>query len=110
VWVIVQINTHLPNGEIHAFSTKNPVVLLDGKEMFVIKHIKLVALTQVNLGEVVNSHIDDSIKINDTRDYSMHHRIAIQTVIFTGGIAIAGIVDMYRVLKSIKRNGSSNIR
>ncbi len=36
----------------------------------------------------------------------MHPRIAIQTVIFTGGIAIAGIVDMYTFLKSIKKNGT----
>lgn len=43
---------------------------------------------------------------NITKDYIMHPPIAIQTVIFTGAIAAHGIFDMYKVLKSIKKNGT----
>jgi len=34
----------------------------------------------------------------------MYPPIAIQTIIFTGGIAAYGIYDTYKLLKSIKKN------
>ena len=51
---IAQTHTRQPLGETHAFSIRIPMVPRGGREMMLIKHIKLGVLVLLNLGEVVN--------------------------------------------------------
>ena len=98
---IAQTHTRQPLGETHAFSIINPMV--GGREMMLIKHIKLGVPIPVNLGEVVNFHIDDSIKINDTRDYSMPISIGTKAVTIMTVMTVGTILDTIRVFKGYKK-------
>jgi len=76
--------------------------MLGGREMM-IRLMYLDVPTQVNLGEVVNFHIDDSIKINDTRDYSMPISIGTKAVTIMTFMTVGTILDTIRVFKGYKK-------
>jgi len=58
-----------------------------------IKHIKLGVPTRVNLGEVVNFHIDDSMPIS----------IGTKAVTIMTVMAVGTILDTIRVFKGYKK-------